>query len=88
MGPRYRFSIGTGYPEEKWPGNFGQKLEDSKISFFHVFFIFLVFARRFLLDFRGLGPPPGLIFSFFFCDTPFLLVFLIVSGKKTQKFTK
>ena len=25
MGPRYRFSIGTGYPEEKWPGKLGQK---------------------------------------------------------------
>ena len=25
MGPRYRFCIGTGYTEEKWPGKLGQK---------------------------------------------------------------
>ena len=50
------------------------KIGRLKKFFFRDFLTFLVFARRFLLDFRGLGPPPGLIFGIF-CDVPFLLVF-------------
>ena len=40
-------------------------MEASKSFFFRHFWVFQVFARRFFLDFRGLGPPPGLIFELF-----------------------
>ena len=44
---------------------FRQKLHASKISFFRDFLIFQVFARRFFVDFKGPGSPPGVIFSEF-----------------------
>ena len=67
---------------------FCQKLEVSKVSFLRDFMIFPVFARQLFLDFKGLGPPPGLILVSFFCTTPFLLVFLIIFCKESQKAKK
>ena len=50
-----------------------------KTAFFTQFLNFLIFARVFFLVFRGLGPPPGLIFGLFLrhaCLAHFLRLFL------------
>ena len=63
---------------------FCQKMEASKISFFCNFLVFQVFARRFFLDFRGLGPPPGLIFGIFLRYSFFARFFHIFSQKNEK----
>ena len=68
---------------------FGQKMEASKSFFFRYFWVFQVFARRFFLDFRGLGPPPGLIFELFLRHAFFARFFghfLAKNRKKTTNF--
>ena len=54
------------------------------LFFFRDFLTFLVFARRFLLDFRGLGRPPGLIFGVFLRYSFFARFFHIFSQKNEK----